>query len=107
GLGGILHEVQQEVERDQEQTDKAATVERRRKQAFDKTTWVVDFYAVVERKQQHTQGHPHGDVKVCSGQDSVVVQRIAMLGADAGYLEQPGQQIDRNQVQRVHENDPE
>src|SRR3546814_7924016 len=37
----------------------------------------------------------------------MIVEDVAMFGAQAGKLENPGQEIDRYQVEYVHEDDPQ
>src|SRR3546814_15561484 len=46
-------------------------------------------------------------VQVGRRQNTMIVEDVAMFGAQAGKLENPGQEIDRYQVEYVHEDDPQ
>src|SRR5690606_27953523 len=77
------------------------------KQTLHETAGMVDLDAVVEHQEQHAQGHAHGHVQVGSGKDAVIIENVAVMGAKTGYLEDPGQDIDRHEVEHVHQDDPE
>src|SRR5690606_2246693 len=81
--------------------------ERCSKQLFDKAAGVLDLDAVVEHQQQHAHGHAHWHVQVSGRQNTVVVQRVAMLGGQTGLNENPAQTINGQQVQHVHHDDPQ
>ncbi len=82
-------------------------VERRGEQFLDEAARVLDLDAVIEHQQQHAQRHAHRHVQVGGRQNAVVVERVAVLSAQAGEAPDGGQQVDRQQVQRVHQDDPE
>src|SRR5690606_18984453 len=51
--------------------------------------------------------HAHGHVQVGRRQNTMVIQDVAVFGAQAGHFEEPGQEVDRNQVEHVHQDDPQ
>src|SRR5690606_15506664 len=106
-LGGVLDAIQKKVEWCQKQAGNSGRMERRRKEFFDKAARMLDLDAVIEHQEQHAQRHAHGHVQVGRRQNSVVIKRIAVLGAQACHLENPCQEIDGHQVKQVHEDDPQ
>ncbi len=85
----------------------AVRVERRGEQFLDEAARVLDLDAVVEHQQQHAQRHAHRHVQVGGRQNAVIVERVAVLSTQAGQAPDGRQQIHRQQVQRVHQDDPE
>ena len=82
-------------------------MERRGEQFLHETARLLDLDAVVEHQEQHAQRHAHRHVQVGGREDAVVVERIAVLGAQAGQAPDGRQQVNGKQVQRVHQDDPE
>src|SRR5690606_41233043 len=107
GCGVVSVEVEEQVERRQRDGHEAVPVERSADQFLDEAARVLDLDAVVDQQQQLTQGHAHGDVEVGRGENSVVVDRVAVFGTQTRDLEDPGHEIDGNEVERVHQDDPE
>ncbi|KAG0932824.1 hypothetical protein G6F31_016458 [Rhizopus arrhizus] len=68
---------------------------------------MLDLDAVVEHQQQHAQRHAHRHVQVGGRQNAVVIEGIAVFRTQAGQAPDGGQQVNRQQVQRVHQDDPE
>ena len=114
-LGEVLNDVQQEVER----PESGMTAERRSKQFMHEAAEALDLHAVVavsythltlptkledvykrqvEEKEEHAQRHAERAVEVSSR------QRTEMIEAD--QTSNRGEQVNRNQVDGVHQRDP-
>src|SRR5699024_1893427 len=46
-------------------------------------------------------------VQVSRGKNLVVVERVAQLGTQSSHNKQPGGEVDRDQIKRVHERNPQ
>ena len=103
----VFDQVQQQVERSQDEGAQAMRMERRGEQFLDEAARVLDLDAVVEHQQQHAQRHAHRHVQVGGRQHAVVVEGVAMVRAQAGQAPDRRHQVDGQQVQRVHQDDPE
>ena len=95
-LGQVLDQVEQEVERPQQ----GMGAERRREQLVDPAAEALDLDAVIDHQQQHAERHADGAVHVGGGQRSKVVNA-------EGVQRDPREQVDRDQVDRVHYEDPD
>src|SRR5690606_16182182 len=67
-------------------------------QLFDKTD-TLDLERVVDHQGKYRQRHAHGDIDVGGGDDFLIM--------NAGETEQPGNQIHRNQIHQVHQENPD
>jgi len=74
------------------------TAERRSKQFMHEAAEALDLHAVVEEKEEHAQRHAERAVEVSSR------QRTEMIEAD--QTSNRGEQVNRNQVDGVHQRDP-
>ena len=93
-LGEVLNDVQQEVER----PESGMTAERRSKQFMHEAAEALDLHAVVEEKEEHAQRHAERAVEVSSRQRTEVIE--------ADQTSNRGEQVNRNQVDGVHQRDP-
>jgi len=95
GLGGEFDDVEQQVERSQPDAERCS------KQFVDEAARALDLDAVVQHQGQHAQGDAQGAVQVGGRDDAVVHFTHAEDAEDARS------QVDRQEVQRVHQGHPD
>ena len=103
GLGDELDDLHGEVDR----VEQRMAAERRGEEFVHPAADALDLDVVVEAEQQHADGQAQRSGQVRSGDDAHVgVGRIAAAsGIDA--FPDARQQIDRQQVHRIHQEDPD
>lgn len=95
GLSKILNDIQRTVKGPQQEV----VAERSREQLVEPTACTFNLKAVVQTQEKHGDGDTHRAIQVCRRQRTQVV--------DAEKTSDSGQQVDRNQVDCIHQHDPD
>lgn len=94
-FGDVLNDIQSAVER----TQKPVTSERSREQLVEETAGSLDLEAVIDHQHQHAHRNAQRAVQVGSRQRTQIVH-----AEESG---DPGKKVDRDQVDGVHQNNPD
>ena len=95
GFGQKLNHIQQQIEWRQRDPKWRA------EQFMHKTTHAFNFKAIEQHQQQDAERHTDWTINICRWNDTGVWQRQMQR------IDQPTRQIHRNQVQRIHQHNPE
>ena len=103
GLGDELDHLHREVERVQQ----PVVAEGRREQFVDPAAQALDLDVVDQADEQHADRQAHRDRQVGGGHDAQVGVRRVMPRSAVDPAPDLGQQIDRQQVHRIEQEDPD